>query len=321
MADPTLSPDPVPENLTGEGALQSAASVSSSAGLTTLTAKDLSLSLLVIFIWGINVLMIKVGTEVLPSFLLTGLRFLLVAVLVVPFRPLPRAQVGRIVLVALVLGLGHFGLLFAAVARLGAATAAILLQLTVPFSAILAAVFYKERLGVLGWLGLVGAMCGIALVEGAPATSPDLFAVGMMLVSTFCWALSNVIVKKAGAIDPLTLNGWMAAFAAPMLLIVSAIVEHEQFHAMAQAGLRGWGAVFYTAVLATLIAYSLWYRLVARLSMNRLVPLTLLYPLIAVAGGGLFLGEDLTWMTLFGAAVTIVSVAVIQFRPKERRAV
>ena len=85
--------------------------------------------------------------------------------------------------------------------------------------------------------------------------------------------------------------------------------------AIAAAGWAGWGAVIYTAIMATIVSYAIWYRLIARLSLNRVVPFMLLTPVIAVTGAGLFLGEALTWATLAGGALTILGVAAIQFRP------
>ena len=54
--------------------------------------RDLLLGLLVIVIWSLNIIVIKVGVAELPPLLMTTLRFILVAALLVPFYPVARAQ-------------------------------------------------------------------------------------------------------------------------------------------------------------------------------------------------------------------------------------
>lgn len=279
--------------------------------------KDILLTLSVISIWGVNIMMVRIGVSELPPLLLTGLRFILVAALVIPFRRHAPTSHGKLLLLTFVLGFGHYGLLFVGVVGLGAGTTAIVLQLCVTFSALLAAFFYKERMGFLGWLGIVLAMAGVVVIEGEPV-APDFFSLMMVLVSAFCWALANIIVKKIGPVDALALNGWVAFYGAPMLLLFSALLEHGQFEAIRNARLAGWGAVVYTAFMASIVSYTIWYRLVGRLPMNRVVPFNLLTPVIAISGGALLLGEPMGMPTYIGAACTILGVAVIQLRPSPK---
>jgi O-acetylserine/cysteine efflux transporter len=187
------------------------------------------------------------------------------------------------------------------------------MQLSVPFSALLALAFYGERMGLLGWLGMGLAIAGVAVIEGGPVHS-DTTGLILIVVSAFAWALANVVVKAIGPTNIFGLNGWVALLAAPMVLLLSAIFEKDQARMVANAGIAGWGAVLYTAVFATIVSYGIWYRLIGRLAVNRVVPFMLLTPVIAVAGAGLLLGETLTWMTLVGGALTIAGVAAIQFR-------
>lgn len=283
-----------------------------------MAVRDVFLALSVILIWGFNILIVRLGAQELPPFLMTGLRFILASALLVPFCPRPKGKMGWTLLLAIVLGVGHFGLLFAALRTLDAATAAIVLQLSVPFSALLALAIYGERPGWIGWLGMALAIGGVALVEGGPSRDSNLLGLLLILASTFSWALGNVIVKLMGPVNIMGLNGWVALLAAPMVLALSAVFETGQMEAITTAGWAGWGAVVYTAVMATIVSYAIWYRLIARLSLNRVVPFMLLTPVIAVTGAGLLLGEELTWATLAGGALTILGVAAIQFRPRPK---
>lgn len=278
-----------------------------------MNARDLATALLVMVLWGLNFVAVKIALTVMPPFLLTGLRFAVVALVLAPFFRPHRRQIVGIAAIGAVLGCGHFGLLFLGLSGMDAATGAIVTQLGVPFSALLAWAVFGEKLGPARGLGLVLAFSGVALLAGEPSL-PHWGPLAVAVASMLCWAISNVQVKRLGEIPPLALNGWMALFAAPMLLTLSLGLEHDQAAALLRAA-SDWkvlGAIAYTVIASSLIAYTLWYRLLARHPMNRVVPTTLLGPIIAVAGGVTVLGEVLTWQKLVGGALTIAGVAVVQ---------
>lgn len=83
---------------------------------------------------------------------------------------------------------------------------------------------------------------------------------------------------------------------------------------MAAAGVFGWGAVFYTAVMSSIVAYGLWYGLLRRHPVSRLAPLSLLVPVGAVVLGIVLLGESLNAHVLGGGAMVIAGVALIVIR-------
>ncbi|HSO41821.1 MAG TPA: EamA family transporter, partial [Rhodospirillales bacterium] len=60
-------------------------------------------------------------------------------------------------------------------------------------------------------------------------------------------------------------------------------------------------------------AYGLWYYLLGKHQLNRVVPLTLLSPMLAVVLAVLILGEPITLRVVAGGLITIVGVAMIQF--------
>lgn len=273
---------------------------------------------LVIVIWGFNFIAIKLGTQTVPPLLLTGLRFVLVALLVLPFCPVPRRQLPLLLLLSSLMGCLHFGLLFVSQAGLDVPTSAIISQLAVPFSAIVAKVIYGERLGGRGLLGMGLSFAGVVLVVGNPHLG-NWASLVFGVISAAAWALSMAVIKKIGAIHPLVLSGWMAVLAAPQLVILSALFEANQLSALANAGWKGWGAVLYTGLLATMVAYSLWYRLLARYPINRVVPWNMLSPIIAVLAGVMVLGGSLGWSKVLGGAVTMIGVAALQLRKYPER--
>jgi O-acetylserine/cysteine efflux transporter len=133
------------------------------------------------------------------------------------------------------------------------------------------------------------------------------------------WAAANILIKRLVTVRPIVVNAWMALMTAPQLFAISTLVETGQLRAIAEAGWRGWGAVVYMAVGASIIAYGLWYSLLGKYEVNRVVPLTLLAPVLAVILAAAILEEPLTLTTVIGGAVTIIGVAMIQFLKPARQ--
>jgi len=273
---------------------------------------DLLQAIAVVVIWGFNFVVIKSAVSEIPPLALTALRFSVVALLVAPlFRP-SREQLPFILGLALILGLGHFGLLFVGLRGSDAATTALMIQLGIPFSSILAAIVFSERLGWKQAAGMALAFVGAALLAGEPQGGTPL-AMLALLISAFCWAGSNILIKRASAIHPLTIIGWMSLLAAPILAASSALLESGQVVAIQAASWRAWAALGYIVLGSSITAYYLWYRLITRLNVNQVVPFSLLAPVIGVAAGILILGEQFTLYKAVGGTLTISGVAIIQF--------
>jgi len=101
---------------------------------------------------------------------------------------------------------------------------------------------------------------------------------------------------------------------APMLLIISYFTEPNGWPILVAGDLKMAAVVIYTGVLSTVVAYGLWYGLLGKYPVNKIVPFTLLAPLIGMAGGVFILGETLGEYALLGGALTLSGVAFIQFR-------
>jgi O-acetylserine/cysteine efflux transporter len=287
-----------------------------------LLPRDAGAAFVVIVLWALNFIFGKVGLSELPPFLMLALRFALVALLLLPF--LGRADPRRwplVLAISVVLGGCHFGLMFFGLAHVDAGPAAIAIQLTVPFSALLGCVFFGEQIGRAQLAGMAMAFAGVYLLAGEPTKVTSPWHLLAVTGAALAWAVANVLIKRLGPINVFTLNAWVALLAAPQLLVVSFALENGQAEALAAAGWRAWGAVAYMAVASSIVAYGLWYFLIERYPMNRVVPMTLLSPVLAVAFAILLLGETVSATMIAGGILTIGGVAVIELiRPAAARA-
>lgn len=278
-----------------------------------LSITDYGAAMTVVLVWAFNFVVSKYGVGAIPPLLFLTLRFGLVALLLLPWLRLPRRRFALVVLLSVLLGGLHFGCLFAGLAGTGAGPAAIVVQLGVPFSAALAFFFFRERLGAWQLAGMAIAFGGVYLLSGEPRAAPSLGHLLLIVVATLAWAGANIVIKGIGPISPFRLNAWVAALAVPQLFLASLIVEEGQLAALREADWSAFAAVAYTAVGASITAYGLWYYLIEKFEMNRIVPFTLLAPVLAVLLAAFLLHEPLTPLTIAGGLVTLAGVAMIQF--------
>ncbi|MFI0472437.1 DMT family transporter [Halomonas sp. HMF6819] len=280
--------------------------------------RDLLLGLLVIAIWALNIVVIKVGVAELPPLLMTTLRFALVALILVPFHPVSRAQLPFLLLLSVTFGTLHFAMLFIGLGQSEAGTGALLVQMGTPFATILAVIFLKEKLGPKRLAGLLLSFAGVVVLAGGP-TLPAPLPLGILLLSALGWAVSQLLIKRGPAIAPLALAGWIALFAVPQVALGSWLFESGQWQAIRAAGLAGWGAVFYTALMSSILAYGIWYALLRRHPVNKVVPMTLLVPVLAVGLGALLMGDPLGVHKLAGGGLVVAGVGLILLRFQKRR--
>ena len=276
---------------------------------------DTAAALLVVLLWGLNFVAGKLALAELPPLLLTSIRFSAVALLLAPvFRP-RLVQLPRLALLAMTLGVGHFALLFVGLRDADAGSAAVTVQLGVPFSVLLAWACFGDRPDRRSVIGMALAFAGVALLAGGLGRA-RLAPLALIAVSIFLWAVSNILIKRLGDIPPLVINAWASALAAPMVLALSLGFERGQWAAVTTAGWPAWAGVAFTALGSSVVAYTLWYRLLARHAVSLVVPFTLLGPVIGFVAGGLALGETVTRSKVVGGLLTVIGVAVIELRRK-----
>lgn len=279
-----------------------------------MTPLDLAGILAVMLIWGFNFVVVKWGLALMPPFTFVALRFLAVALLLLPFIKRPPRWRGLLALSA-TLGLLHFSLMFTGLKHIDAATAAIAIQLQVPFAALLAAVFFKDKIGWRRTAGMAIAFAGVALIAGEPRFEGGLGPLGLVVAAACVWAFANIQIKRLGeSVDVLGLNGWIAALAFPQLLIVAFLTEGNPLGTVPWRDGGLWAVIGFQAILVTLVGYGIWYRMMRRFPVNQVMPFTLLVPLFGVLSGILFLNEPLTWPMAVGGAATLLGVGICVIR-------
>jgi len=287
----------------------------------TLKPIDILMGVTVAVTWGLGITLAKAGFADFPPIMLTALRFSVTALALVWFVRPPLGAMGRILAISFVVGTVQYSLTFTGLYGLDASTAAIIIQLEVPFATLLAVLFLHEKIGPWRIAGMVLAFAGILLITGEPRIQEDLLPFFLVLAGAFTWAAGNIMIKTlGGAVGGFRLIAWVAVFTAPQLFAVSFLLEDGQMQALSNAGWHGWGVVLYLGLVMTAFGYGLWFRLLGRHPVSHVMPFLLLLPVTAMVASVLMLGEQPTAIILTGAALVLIGVGVILHRQARKEA-
>lgn len=286
-----------------------------------LSRGDLLRALGVIVIWGLNFVVMKIGLQSLSPMMLGALRFAAASLPFVLFVGRPTMPWRYVVAYGLAQGVGQFGLLFLGL-HLGmtAGMASVVMQTQAFFTLLMAAALLGERAHPLQWLGLSVAFVGLLMIAGAHgegARQMTLAGFVLTLGAAFMWAVSNLVARKAaqaGAYEPFPFIVWSSLVPIVPFLLLSAAVDGSASMAVQLAGLDGRAlfAVLYLALLATLLAYSLWTRLLQRHPAGRVTPFSLLVPVVGLVAAMTLLGETPTPLQWAGTAMVLAGMVVNQ---------
>lgn len=281
--------------------------------------KDLLLALVVIVAWGLNFVVIKVGLDGLPPMLLGGLRFALVAIPAVFFIRRPQLPWRWLLAYGLTISFGQFAFLFEAMGNgMPPGLASLVLQSQAFFTMIFAAFFLGERLRAASVLGLLVAAGGLALIGSENGGRVPLLALILTLGGGACWAMGNIITRRFGNIDLMALVIWGALVPPLPFFALSWYLEGP---ALIETSLRNIGmssilSLVYLALIATMLGYGLWSRLLSRYPAGKVAPFSLLVPVVGLSSSALLLDERLSAIQCWGGLLVMVGLLINVFGPR-----
>jgi O-acetylserine/cysteine efflux transporter len=272
-------------------------------------------AVMVPLLWGYQFVVIKVGIGEFPPLFFLGLRFLAIALLLVPFVKKPtRQQFGPVAAISVFLGGLNFGLFYVGLGLGSGSMSAVAYQLATPFTILLAWPLLAERPSPVTSGGVLLAFLGVVVLAAGPGLSANAVPILLVVGAAFAFAVANVLTKRHGPFDPLMLTGWSALFTVPQVMLMSLVLERGQLATLVTADDRGWLALAYTVFIGGIAGFGLWFWLIARCAMGRVAPFGLLLPVFAVICSVLFLGDRITPSLIIGALLAISGVAVTQVR-------
>jgi O-acetylserine/cysteine efflux transporter len=281
-----------------------------------MTLTDILMALGVVTIWGVNFVVIKVGLRDVPPILLTSLRFVLAALPLVFFVKRPRTPLGLVLAYGVFQFALQFALLFTGIELgLPAGLASLVMQLQAFFTIGLAVLALGERPKGLQLTGALIAFGGMALVAMHLEGKATLTGFVLAVLGAMCWAVANILTKRMGAPNALSLVVWGSLVAAPLLLLASWIAEGGAAWRQAAHDFSGetLALLLFQAYPSTILAFGMWSMLMRKYPTATVAPFSLLVPVAGMISAAIVLGEALQWWKVVAGLLVLGGLALNQF--------
>ena len=276
--------------------------------------------ILICLIWGFTFVAGKAGVVEFPPFLFTGLRYLLLTLVLLPFLKIHRGQMRNIVLISVTMGWLHFGFFYLGMAFAhNVSVVAVLTQMGAPFATILSILVLGEHVGIRRICALLLAFGGVMVISFDPLIFNDLNGAFFVILAALVGSIGTIIMRQMKNIGTFELQAWIAILSILPLLILSMLFESNQWEVIQTASWRAWSGVLYTALGASLIGHAGMFYLLQRYEVALLSTLTLMAPVFAVIFGILVWGDEIGVRFLIGGSFVFVAALVIIEREGGRR--
>ncbi|MGI9502726.1 MAG: EamA family transporter [Geminicoccaceae bacterium] len=227
--------------------------------------------------------------------------------------PRPAVPWPILLITGLLLGAGQYGFMFVAMTKgLPAGLASLLVHTQAFFTIGIAMLVFREPFRLRQGVAIAFAMAGLVLLALDRAEVGGLLGLGLILLAALCGAAGNNFLKSLGQVDMLGVSVWMSLAAPLPLLLLSMIIEAEGSVRGLIAGVT-WvtvAAIAYSAILATVLVFAIWGRLLATYPATSVAPFFLLVPVFGIGLSALLLGETLTSGQIGGAVLVFIGLSI-----------
>ncbi|MGV3721101.1 MAG: DMT family transporter [Actinomycetota bacterium] len=291
--------------------------------------RDVALLILANVLWGSTYVVSRGLLDAAPPLVVAFVRFAIAALWMFltgahrdrrasppPTTAEPKSRWADYALLGFV-GLVGFGLakvlIYEGLARSRATDAALIINLEPVFTAALAFVILRQRLGAPQWAGLAVSFAGgVALVwpeQGSAQAAARALGNALMVGSVAVESLVSVLGARATrTYSGLQVTAYATYWGAAALLPLGWRQWRDSGSDLSWLTLPNGVALGYLALGATVLAYALWFRLLERVDAGRAATYLYVQPLLGLALGIALRGEWPTWGGVAGGALVLMGI-------------
>jgi drug/metabolite transporter (DMT)-like permease len=292
--------------------------------------KNLLAFAIIYFVWGSTFLAIRVGVHEVPPLLLAGMRFLAAGIVLFLWMrakgtPSPtRGQWAGASLLAVLIFLVDYGLLFWAEKRVPSGIAAVMMATIPAFMALAEILILRTqkltlRLALALGIGVLGVAVLVSHSLGLGQSAIDTYGAVALTVAAISWSLASALSRKLTLPESKVMSSGAQMLAGGIFLTIAAALlgEFNDFH-IAAVSAKAWLALAYLVVAGSIIGFTAYVWLIHHESPTKVGTYAYVNPVVAVLIGYFLGGESLGPRTVLGTLLVLASVVVITTTPKKR---
>ena len=287
------------------------------------TWKTLLAFAIIYFVWGSTFLAIRVGVHEVPPLLLAAMRFLVAGLVLYGWmiaqgeRSPSGRQWASASLLAILIFVVDYGLLFWAEQRVPSGIASVMMATIPAFTALSEIIFLRtQKLTVRLAFALLVGIGGVAVLMsralnlgGAPVDTVGAVA---LIVASMSWSVASALMRKLSLPPSKVMSSGAQMLAGGMFLALAAAAlgEFRNFHPLTVS--RGaWFSLLYLIVAGSIIGFTAYVWLIHHESPTKVGTYAYVNPVVAVIVGYFLGGETLGLRTILGTLFILISVVVI----------
>jgi drug/metabolite transporter (DMT)-like permease len=278
---------------------------------------------IIYFVWGSTFLAIRVGVRDVPPLLFAAMRFLIAGLVLYGWmiakgeRSPTRRQWMSVVLLAFLIFVVDYGLLFWAEQRVPSGIAAVMMA-TIPVFIALSEILIlrTQRLTVRLAFALLIGIGGVAVLTSRALNLGDapLDRAGAvaLIIGSLSWSIASVLTRKLSLPSSKVMSSGAQMLAGGIMLTLAAAAfgEFQKFHP-STVSREAWFSLLYLIVAGSIIGFTAYVWLIHHESPTKVGTYAYVNPVVAVLVGYRFGGEVLGLRTILGTLFVLISVVVI----------
>ena len=204
----------------------------------------------------------------------------------------------------------YLGLFFMAMQRIEASLASIIASAMPLIVGLASALFLGERLGKIGWIGLVAGFVGVALIMSARMSNGiDVVGIIFCIIGVTALAIAALTVRATSSKGNVFMVVGIQMLIGSLALFIPAIL-FEVPHFTWTGSLLA--AFSYTVLMPGIFATIIWFLLVDRIGATRASTFHFLNPFFGVAIAAVILDEQLTYTDIIGVLIVMAGIFAVQ---------
>ena len=283
---------------------------------------------IIYFVWGSTFLAIRFGVSEVPPFLYAAMRFLAAGLILYLWstargEPQPsRQQWTSLSLLAVLIFVFDYGLLFWAEQRVPSGVAAVMLALIPAFTALSEIVLLGTqrltlRLALALGVGLAGVVVLMSRSLDLGSAPIDRLGAGALIFAAASWSVASALARKL-PLPPskVMTSGTQMLLGGAFLTVAAALLGEMGGFDPSTVSSRAWLSLLYLVVPGSVIGFTAYVWLLHRESPTKVGTYAYVNPVVAVLLGYFFAGERLDLRTVLGTLCVLVSVVIITTMPR-----